>query len=593
MNNERVTRGHLGKLWGDDFKYLPYKKQPITNHEIETWRNMGYDYVKSFTGSMYDNRNPMPQWVRDIEGAFGLFNQSYTFYKMTTLEIMPIHSDHYRTYCKLNEVDPNEVYRVILMLEDWKPGHYFELDGVGYTNWKAGDWFKWHNDTPHAAANIGVEDRYTLQVTGQNIYSGQMNSLLCVNVPNVDTKQSSHLFFKYSIVPKIEDNLTRAFMVYMDNSSIKQLDDITHDINGKDILNKNGLHIYLYEPLCSYLNGAKVKYKHGTKHTQGFYSEFSHDIDFQQLRADELDSILDYITRNNLTNVTVHTCDYEVEKYYPYYNSKMNLVTDDLFLKTQENIQDLTNLANDNFTKKFMNLNWRYTKHRNLVATYLSTTDSNVSWYFKTTFDVLSQDLPFKLNEWHIKHPTQFRILKENTEYVNTNSPLIVDQFTSEAVWVNHPHLMNPWPNMAEYKPGMTPALFNGVKNTLEHYYSDIFVDVINETRFFQPTANFSEKVFQAMQYMKPFIVVAPPKTVEYIKSLGFKTFSDFWDESYDDEYDHSERLAKIFKLIDSLNERSIDDLKNIYNRMIPILEHNTALFTEKFANPGYRIKRN
>jgi hypothetical protein len=92
---------------------------------------------------------------------------------------------------------------------------------------------------------------------------------------------------------------------------------------------------------------------------------------------------------------------------------------------------------------------------------------------------------------------------------------------------------------------------------------------------------------------MKPFIVVAPPKTVEYIKSLGFKTFGDFWDESYDDEYDHSERLAKIFKLIDGLNECSIDNLKNVYNRMLPILEHNTALFTEKFANPGYRIKRN
>jgi hypothetical protein len=33
-------------------------------------------------------------------------------------------------------------------------------------NWKAGHVVEWLYDTPHMAANIGLEPRYTLQITG-------------------------------------------------------------------------------------------------------------------------------------------------------------------------------------------------------------------------------------------------------------------------------------------------------------------------------------------------------------------------------------------------------------------------------------------
>jgi hypothetical protein len=52
------------------------------------------------------------------------------------------------------------------LLEDWKPGHYLEAAGKPYVNWFAGDTLEWVYDEPHAAANIGLEDRYTLQITG-------------------------------------------------------------------------------------------------------------------------------------------------------------------------------------------------------------------------------------------------------------------------------------------------------------------------------------------------------------------------------------------------------------------------------------------
>jgi hypothetical protein len=69
--------------------------------------------------------------------------------------------------------------------------------------------------------------------------------------------------------------------------------------------------------------------------------------------------------------------------------------------------------------------------------------------------------------------------------------------------------------------------------------------------------------------------LVAPPKSLEYLHLLGFKTFNEFWDESYDDELDHEARLKKIFRLIDNIDSYQIDDLQMLYEKMKGIIEHN------------------
>lgn len=163
------TTGHVDPFWDDSFKKFNFVKQPVSPEEIAAWRDLGYleQHVKSFTGWMYDSRNPMPDWVDRFKHILDIKDQTYTIYKMTTCEIMPVHRDHYRTYMRLyGIVDYSEVYRALVFLEDWQPGHYFEIEGHGIINWSAGDYYMWNGDTPHAASNIGVADRYTLQITG-------------------------------------------------------------------------------------------------------------------------------------------------------------------------------------------------------------------------------------------------------------------------------------------------------------------------------------------------------------------------------------------------------------------------------------------
>jgi hypothetical protein len=160
-----MTVNNIKHLLNDDYKKFEFSVQPITKTEINRWRKIGYTH-NSYAGMMYDNRNPMPDWVHSIGDHLGLLDATYTFYRMNTLDIMPPHVDHFNRYRELFCDDLNKIKRAIVFLEDWKPGHYFELNKKAIVNWSSGDYVMWDHNVEHAASNIGVEPRYTLQITG-------------------------------------------------------------------------------------------------------------------------------------------------------------------------------------------------------------------------------------------------------------------------------------------------------------------------------------------------------------------------------------------------------------------------------------------
>ena len=55
-------------------------------------------------------------------------------------------------------------------MEDWKFGHIMNyLDNGKWhtaTDWKAGDGIIWDSDVQHLSVNAGLQDKYTLQVSG-------------------------------------------------------------------------------------------------------------------------------------------------------------------------------------------------------------------------------------------------------------------------------------------------------------------------------------------------------------------------------------------------------------------------------------------
>lgn len=163
----KIIQGDISPIWNLEYKNYQYTKQEVTEEELQIWRSQGYNHP-SFTGKMYGGKNPMPNWVWNISNLLGLNNPGFVFYKMVTNDIMPTHVDHFRKYCELFGVERKDVYRAVVFLEDWKSGHYFEINDRCIANYKAGHFVIWSADVPHFAANIGIEPRYTLQITGTN-----------------------------------------------------------------------------------------------------------------------------------------------------------------------------------------------------------------------------------------------------------------------------------------------------------------------------------------------------------------------------------------------------------------------------------------
>ena len=91
-----------------------------------------------------------------------------SYYRMNTGTILPTHSDLYLRYVDVFKLQGQEqkIRRAIVFLEDWRSGHYFEGNGRPTVNWRAGDVIEWAYDAPHMAANLGLDPRYTLQITG-------------------------------------------------------------------------------------------------------------------------------------------------------------------------------------------------------------------------------------------------------------------------------------------------------------------------------------------------------------------------------------------------------------------------------------------
>lgn len=159
-------QGHVDPWWDDSFKSFNYQYLPLKNtHDLVRWITQGYNHL-NLNGSLYSMPNPMPKWTDDFRDIFPWQDLGIAFYRMNTCDALPLHRDAYTSYRKMFGVDLHSMYRAIVFLEDWKSGHYFEIDGRPIMPWKAGDWVSWNNDVEHFAANIGLDPRYTLQITG-------------------------------------------------------------------------------------------------------------------------------------------------------------------------------------------------------------------------------------------------------------------------------------------------------------------------------------------------------------------------------------------------------------------------------------------
>jgi hypothetical protein len=167
---------YIEPFWDDEYKHLKYKKLPFNNqYDVSKWREKGYNQdERYFTGQLCGHNDVQPSWndkiIKWVREEFELEDIGCCYYRMVTNEILPTHGDDYKLYREKFDCELDDISRIVIFLEDWKSGHYFEMDGEPIVNWKAGNYIIWKGRIEHMAANIGIEDRYTLQITGHKIY---------------------------------------------------------------------------------------------------------------------------------------------------------------------------------------------------------------------------------------------------------------------------------------------------------------------------------------------------------------------------------------------------------------------------------------
>jgi hypothetical protein len=104
---------------------------------------------------------------------------------------------------------------------------------------------------------------------------------------------------------------------------------------------------------------------------------------------------------------------------------------------------------------------------------------------------------------------------------------------------------------------------------------ADSLVYVPTETVFFGRRLHITEKTFKAIALEMPFVLMAPAGSLAYMRQYGFKTFSNVFDESYDEETDDILRVEKVTKLLKELEDLGIQQRQHIHQACLEIVEHN------------------
>lgn len=126
-------------------------------------------------------------------------------------------------------------------------------------------------------------------------------------------------------------------------------------------------------------------------------------------------------------------------------------------------------------------------------------------------------------------------------------------------------NLRSEWEVQPEITRSVSSIMPTGIyENT---YYSIITEVAINPSTFF-----LSEKTAKVFYGHRPFVHFGTPNYLAELRKLGFETFGDVVDESYDHKVDLIQRFTAAFE---SVIELSKQDPVKVMTKLQPKLEHN------------------
>ena len=130
----------------------------------------------------------------------------------------------------------------------------------------------------------------------------------------------------------------------------------------------------------------------------------------------------------------------------------------------------------------------------------------------------------------------------------------------------------NDWGSPQEYIQDSYFSVVTEANNTSQGKTRSLFV---------------TEKSYKSFLNLQPFIILGDKHILKYLQGQGYETFPEFFDESYDEIDDNTERLFFCIEQIEILCKKPLEEVRGLYQSVWPKLVSNR----EKFLNYNFKKK--
>ena len=111
----------------------------------------------------------------------------------------------------------------------------------------------------------------------------------------------------------------------------------------------------------------------------------------------------------------------------------------------------------------------------------------------------------------------------------------------------------------------------------------DSFWHAVTETVFYYDKLHLTEKIFKPIVSKQPFMLLAAPGNLAYLKSYGFKTFDSVIDETYDTIQDNDLRTEAVIDQLHWYCNLTPGEKTDVIKQLEPIIDYNFHHFYGEF----------
>jgi hypothetical protein len=115
-----------------------------------------------------------------------------------------------------------------------------------------------------------------------------------------------------------------------------------------------------------------------------------------------------------------------------------------------------------------------------------------------------------------------------------------------------------------------------------ENIYSQTSVSIVSETESLSSVFFFTEKTAKALLSARPFWLYSCQGSMEYLKKLGFKTFSPFIDETYDNIKNNNQRVNAMMNSFIEFANKNFSQRQEIIRQLHDVCLYNRNLLLNK-----------